>query len=135
MTTGDYNHGLRPSEHTISEGWFTHDNGGSIHGSTLSFDDEVEPANSVIRMANTKRDSRYYDWCKKNSIAMHPARMPLALAKFFISFLTDPGDLVLDPFGGSGTTGQAADEMKRKWVLVEPNGEYLDGAKGRFDLK
>jgi site-specific DNA-methyltransferase (cytosine-N4-specific) len=58
--------------------------------------------------------------------------MPIALADFFIKFLTDPKDLVLDPFGGSCTTGKSAELLKRKWVCIEQNKEYLIGARGRF---
>ena len=63
---------------------------------------------------------------------MHPARMPIGLADFFIKFLTTPGDLVFDPFGGSCTTGKSAENLKRKWICVEQNAEYVLGAKGRF---
>jgi site-specific DNA-methyltransferase (cytosine-N4-specific) len=46
--------------------------------------------------------------------------------------LTDPKDTVLDPFGGSCTTGKSAELLKRKWICIEQNKEYLIGAKGRF---
>jgi site-specific DNA-methyltransferase (cytosine-N4-specific) len=58
--------------------------------------------------------------------------MPIALADFFINFLTDPKDIVLDPFGGSCTTGKSAELLKRKWICIEQNKEYLVGARGRF---
>ena len=58
--------------------------------------------------------------------------MPYGLVKYFIQFLTDPGDLVLDPFGGSNTTGYIAEEMKRKWVSIEMNKDYIIGSKSRF---
>lgn len=131
LETGRYNHGHRPSEHKIGEKSFLRDNGGAIRGSNFRFDFEPEIA-SVIRMANTKRDAGYYRWCVENEIRMHPARMPLDLAKVFIEFLTVEGDLVLDPFGGSLTSGQAAEELKRRWIAVEPDEDYLKGARGRF---
>jgi site-specific DNA-methyltransferase (cytosine-N4-specific) len=114
-----YNSGDRPSGHKISEEGFLSDNGGSIPRSTLIY-------------SNTGFDTEYRDWCKKHKIKQHPARMPLALADFFIKFLTKPGQLVLDPFGGSCTTGKAAENLKRKWICVEQNRDYLKGAKGRF---
>jgi len=132
MQNGTYNSGMRPSEHKISEKGFVKDNGGAIRGSTLSFDSDAT-LESVIRMSNTQRDKNYYEWCKNNENAvMHPARMPVDLAKLFIEFLTEPGDLVLDPFGGSCTTGQAAQELGRKWLAVEMSEAYLEGARGRF---
>jgi len=59
--------------------------------------------------------------------------MPTALPEFFINFLTEPGDLVLDPFGGSNTTGAAADMLGRNWVAIEPTPNYIQGSLGRFD--
>jgi len=59
--------------------------------------------------------------------------MPVELAAFFIEFLTDEGDLVLDPFGGSNTTGEAAERLSRRWLTVEVNAEYIAGARGRFE--
>ena len=114
-----YNHGSRPSGHNISENGFSQDNGGSIPPSTLIF-------------SNTGFDTEYRDWCKRNQIPQHPARMPIALAEFFIKFLTDTGDIVLDPFGGSCTTGKAAENLARNWICIEPEKDYLAGAKGRF---
>jgi site-specific DNA-methyltransferase (cytosine-N4-specific) len=58
--------------------------------------------------------------------------MPIGLAEFFIKFLTEPGDLVLDPFGGSNTTGAAAERLGRRWITIEPNIGYIEGSKGRF---
>ena len=61
------------------------------------------------------------------------------LAQFFINFLTDKNDLVVDPFAGSNTTGAAAEDLGRRWVAIErdetDDGQalgYLDGSKGRF---
>lgn len=114
-----YNHGERPSGHKISETGFLGDNGGSI------------PRSAII-MSNTGFDSDYKNWCKKKKVPEHPARMPIGLADFFIKFLTDKNDLVLDPFGGSCTTGKSAETLKRKWICIEQNKDYLIGAKGRF---
>jgi len=63
----------------------------------------------------------------------HPARFPVQLPEFFIKFLTGPGDLVLDPFAGSCTTGEAAERQGRRWICVEPVQTYLDGARFRFE--
>jgi site-specific DNA-methyltransferase (cytosine-N4-specific) len=50
----------------------------------------------------------------------------------FIRFLIDPGDLVLDPFGGGNTTGSAADLLGRRSVTIEKNSDYVEGSQGRF---
>jgi DNA modification methylase len=119
IKTKKYNHGERPSGHKISKTGFLSNNGGAIARSTLIF-------------SNTGSDKNYRDWCIKKEVPQHPARMPMDLAEFFVKFLTDKNDLVLDPFGGSCTTGKAAEIHGRKWVCVEQNDEYLIGAKGRF---
>ena len=58
--------------------------------------------------------------------------MQSSLAAFFIQFLTDPDDLVLDPFGGSNTTGSVAESLGRRWICVEADRNYIDGSRGRF---
>jgi len=109
-----YNAGARPSEHHIGKLSFFTDNKGAI------------PPN-VLTYANTAASDDYLKYCRKNSLKLHPARMPSKLPEFFIKFLTDPGDLVLDPFAGSNTTGAAADRLKRQWFFIEPNGGCVSG--------
>jgi site-specific DNA-methyltransferase (cytosine-N4-specific) len=46
--------------------------------------------------------------------------------------LTDPGDFVFDPFGGSCVTGEVAERLGRKWACAELVYSYLEGALGRF---
>lgn len=115
-----YNAGTRPSQHAINETSFLSDNSGAIPPSVLTF-------------ANTQSNSRYQEYCRRNDLPLHPARMPIGLAEFFIKFLTDPGDLVLDPFGGSNTTGQASEELGRRWISVEPMDQYVASSRGRFN--
>ena len=62
----------------------------------------------------------------------HGAAMPLKLAQFLIEFLTEPGDLVVDPCGGWMTTGKAAEVTGRPWLCTELMGEYVLGAANRF---
>lgn len=119
IETGKYNPGVRPSEHVIGEETFAKDNAGAISGSTLV-------------MGNTATDPNYRRWCHEQGLGLHPARMPIRLAEFFIKFLTDPGDRVFDPFGGSNTTGRAAENLNRKWISVEMNRDYAQGSHGRF---
>lgn len=62
----------------------------------------------------------------------HPARFPAKLPEFFIRFLTDPGDLVLDIFAGSNTTGWAAESVDRHWLAFEESREYVAASSFRF---
>lgn len=55
---------------------------------------------------------------------MHPARFPIALPTFFINLLTQPGDVVYDPFGGTGTTAVAAELLDRRWLISELDPAY-----------
>jgi len=119
LETGRYNAGTRPSEHRISATSFLHDNGGAI------------PSN-LIEAANTRSSGTYQEFCKDAGLAPHPARMPEQLPEFFIKFLTEPGDIVLDPFAGSNTTGHAADRLKRRWVSIEASPEYACASVARF---
>ena len=119
LDTGKYNSGKRPSEYDIGEKSFSIDNGGAI------------PSNVLIA-SNTVSNDPYLQYCKKHNLDIHPARMPKELPNFFIRFLTDEGDLVLDPFAGSNTTGQIAEELKRHWIAIEAEQKYIDGSKGRF---
>ena len=61
----------------------------------------------------------YISYCKKHDIEIHPARMPYEIPEFFINLLTNENDLVLDPFGGSNTTGSVAERLNRRWISIE----------------
>lgn len=62
----------------------------------------------------------------------HPAVMPAELARRCIICSTSPGDLVLDPFGGAGTTDLVADRLQRDALLIELNPEYAGMARRRI---
>ena len=122
LKTKKYNAGKRPSEHNIGAKSFLTNNKGAI-------------PSSVITVANTRSGTSYQRFCKEHGYKPHPARMPSALADFFINLLTDKGDIILDPFGGSNTTGAVAERLNREWISIEPNEEYIKGSRGRFDEK
>lgn len=128
-----YNAGVRPSGHVISETGFLTNHGGSIGPNVLDLSGTHYPE-ALLKFTGTKWDVEYRKFCKENDLPPHPARMQSALAAFFIQFLTDEGDLVLDPFGGSNTTGSVSEEMHRKWICVEANADYIEGSRGRFEF-
>ena len=84
-------------------------------------------------MRSNDADGYYLTRCAEEKIKPHPARFPVQLPEFFIKFLTAEGDLVLDPFAGSCTTGEAAERLSRRWIGFEPVPAYLDGARFRFE--
>ncbi len=108
----------RPSGHTIGTA-FANDNGGSI------------PSN-LLQISNTESNSSYIQLCKSVPTPIHPARFPQKLPAFFIDFLTEPGDLVLDIFAGSNTTGAAAEAAERHWIAFEQSRSYLAASAFRF---
>ena len=59
--------------------------------------------------------------------------MPEPLVEFFVKFLTDPGDVVLDPFAGSNTTGAVAEHLGREWVAIEADAGYAESSRVRFE--
>ena len=63
----------------------------------------------------------------------HPAAFPEPLPDFFIRLFTRPGDMVLDPFCGSGTTCAVAARLGRKYIGIETSLEYCDIARDRVD--
>jgi site-specific DNA-methyltransferase (cytosine-N4-specific) len=108
----------RPSGHNIKP-TFAADKGGSI------------PPN-LIECGNNESNSRYIKESKASGRKVHPARYPAELPRFFIQFLTDPGDLVIDPFAGSNTTGAVAEQLGRNWIAVEKSREYATDSELRF---
>lgn len=109
---------IRPSGHDISDK-FQKDNQGAI------------PPN-LLEIANTESNSAYLRRCKAEGMKPHPARFPSGFAEFFIKFLTDEGDMVLDPFAGSNTTGFVAQTWQRRWISFELNEDYVKGSRYRF---
>ncbi len=70
----------------------------------------------------------------KDKIAFqHPAIFPEKLAEDHIISWSNEGDLVYDPFGGSGTTAKMAHKLKRNWILSEISEEYCKLAQKRID--
>lgn len=90
------------------------------------------PRNLTTMSHNCQDQARYKAYCMAQGIQSHGASMPLALAKKYIAFLTEPDDLVVDPFGGSLTTAKACEELGRPWISTELMGEYVMGGASRF---
>ncbi len=109
---------LRPSGHDISDK-FSKNNGAAI------------PPN-LLAIPNTESNSAYIRYCEQIGVKVHPARFPAELPEYFIRMLTDKGDLVVDPFGGSCITGEVAGKLLRQWVCCELVEDYLRGGVGRF---
>jgi site-specific DNA-methyltransferase (cytosine-N4-specific) len=113
-----YDPAMRPSQHEIGP-HFQRDNGGAI------------PPN-LLEIPNTRSNDEYLHRCRAAGLPIHPARFPPGVPEFFVRFLTQPGQTVLDPFAGSNVTGQVAEGLQRRWIAVELNGDYVAGSMLRF---
>jgi DNA modification methylase len=113
-----YDPAMRPSQHEIGP-HFRRDNGGAI------------PPN-LLEIPNTRSNDEYLRSCRAAGLPIHPARFPPAVPEFFVRFLTEEGQTVLDPFAGSNVTGQVAEGHGRRWVAIEVNGDYVTGSMLRF---
>lgn len=113
-----YDPAKRPSGHDIGVG-FGKDNGGAIPPNLLQF-------------SNSESSGNYLSACKAVGCGQHPARFPPKLPAFFIKFLTDPDDLVLDIFSGSNTTGMVAESLKRRWLSFDLDQSYVAASVLRF---
>lgn len=67
-----------------------------------------------------------------NGRAMHPTQKPEKLLEIIITASSDKGDVVLDPFFGTGTTGMVASRLDRKWIGIEINKDYFKIASRRL---
>jgi len=148
IETGKYNAGPRPSEHNIGAESFKTDNSGAIPPNVggaeavpaldgmvtpQGFAEYLEEATNLLKAANTLSSDDYRRFCVERGAPVHPARMPATLVEFFVKFLTDEGDTVLDPFAGSNTTGAVAQALGRRWLSVEADWAYAAHSIGRFD--
>lgn len=111
----------RPSGHKITHK-FAHDRGGAI------------PTNVLVK-GNNESNSEYIKSCESHGQKPHPARFPAALPDFYIRLLTEPSDLVVDPFAGSNTTGAVAERLGRRWLAFEFEAKYVENSRLRFAPK
>lgn len=116
---GDRSQNIRPSTHNFNCEKVWNNNGGSDPG-------------SVIELANTSSNDFFIKLCKEKGIA-HPARFPEKLAEFFILSGSEEGEIVLDPFMGSGTTAASANKNNRRWIGIDSNADYCALATTRLE--
>lgn len=115
---GDRNQNTRPSTHNFNCGKVWANNGGSDPG-------------SVLEIANTSSNDAFIKMCRERNIG-HPARFPEKLAEFFILSGSVEGDVVLDPFSGSGTAAVVAQKNNRVWIGIDANEQYCELATERM---
>ena len=90
------------------------------------------PRNVLNFSSNCGSQRQYKRLARDHGLPAHGAPMPLELAKFLIELMTRPGELVVDVFAGSNTTGLAAEILGRPWLSTESMYEYALGSGFRF---
>lgn len=93
------------------------------------------PKNVIMRgtrCADTLLSNRL---AKDMDLPRHSAMYPTSIPEFAIRFLTEPGDLVVDPFSGSNKTGIAAENTGRRWVATERILQYIKLQAALFNKK
>jgi site-specific DNA-methyltransferase (cytosine-N4-specific) len=71
-------------------------------------------------------------YAKENNFPVHGAKMPYRLASFLVRYMSRPGDMVADIFGGTGTVASACEENDRRWISIEMVMEYIKSSFIRF---
>lgn len=110
----------RPSTHSFDCGKVWKNHGGADPGTVLS-------------ISNTSSNDSFMRLCKSKGIA-HPARFPEKLVEFFVLAGSNEGDIILDPFSGSGTTAVVAAKNYRNWIGIDANEQYCELAQERMLL-
>ncbi len=84
--------------------------------------EDVEP--EIVEIATAPKSEKRY--------GKHPTQKPAKLLERLITAASKEGDLILDPFNGSGTTGIVAAKMNRKYIGIESDKDYLELTKKRY---
>ncbi len=82
-----------------------------------------------------------HQWCgafkdsERGIQSQHPTQKPIALFQWCLNNYSDPHNLILDPFAGSGTTAIACIRLNRKYILIEKEEKYCEIAARRIDAE
>ncbi len=120
---------VRPSGHNIRASFSEVVAGGSIPPNVI----EEECPSDLLKFGNNAANDPYTKRCKEAGLKVHPARFPASLPEFFLKLLAGEGDVVLDPFAGSNTTGAVAEALGLRWIASENVEAYLEASRFRFD--
>lgn len=101
-------------------------------GSYSNLTDGRIPRNVLSISNNCKSQRSYKKVARSMGLQAHGATMPLALARKLVRFLSDVGQLVVDPCGGSMTTSLACELEGRRWASTELSFDYIRGGAERF---
>lgn len=117
----------RPRGAASGDGWRLRSTGAEYddHGSASRF--------FYVAKASTKERPKYLT--KDGHPVTHPTVKPLTLMRYLVRLVTPPGGLVLDPFAGSGTTGEACQLEGMRCLLIEQEADYLPLIEARLQRR
>lgn len=110
-------------------------NGGSMGDLKADFSPKVEFIlflQKGRRFINGKRDPNIFRFNRTGNL-YHPTQKPVDMMEYLLSKFSDEGDLILDPFMGSGTTGVACVNMKRRFIGIELDETFFKVSSARVD--
>lgn len=112
--------------HTPVHNYTKHTTDGTNYGTTKT---GISGGGSTRRFP---RDVLRFSWDTQKS-KLHPTQKPVAACEYFIRTYTNPGEVVLDPFMGSGTIGVACQNLGREFIGIELKQNYYEAAKQRIE--
>ena len=147
-----YNGGHRPGGSVVNPESWKRRHAGAIPPNALqspfdeTADETADAWSNFLSVGGSESASRYHRAFKaleearaddlpalREQARKHPARFPPQVPEFFVRFLTDEIDLVVDPFAGSNVTGKVAAALGRRWASFELHRYYLEPSIARFD--
>ena len=105
---------------------------GDLQGSFASKTEFIIFFHKGRRLINGKRDSNILEF-KRTQNRLHPTQKPVDMIEYLLRKFSDEGDLILDSFMGSGTTGIACLNMDRSFIGMEVDEDYFKIAKERIE--
>jgi len=108
---------------------------GDLKGSFSRYHEGIIHAANGAPCLYGKRERDVLEFDKVPTHTMtHPTEKPVALLKYLIEKSTLPGEVILDPFCGSGSVGVAAQETGRAYILIDKQREWIEAAERRLGL-
>jgi site-specific DNA-methyltransferase (adenine-specific) len=108
--------------------------GNGKYVSDIEFIIYVRGKGATYNNLGMKEQSKVFEYSSPSSKKrIHPTEKPVELLEKLIRIHSKPGDVILDPFGGSGSTGEAALNNQRDIIIIEKNEDYFEGLKNRLE--
>lgn len=107
--------------------------GATVHGTVKDRHGVSRPVSGENKKRISDYGQRFNIWTipPQRQVGGHPAPFPVSLAQDHVVSWSAPGDTILDPFAGSGTTAIAAERSGRRWICIERDPEYYAKALAR----